>query len=170
MRIMQKAFPYDVIMVYDDVSYHLLCSWAINIPRIYTQFTLRYGQLSTNCIRILRVYFTAWWRHQMETFSALLTVCAGNSPVTGEFPAQRPVPRSLDVFFDLRLMIRLSKQWWGGWFEALSCPLWRHCNGQRGKHTWQHYIIIKHICTHFCELLYYMFIKWCSITLQIHLL
>ena len=25
-----------------------------------------------------------WWRHQMETFSALLALCAGNSPVTGE--------------------------------------------------------------------------------------
>ena len=39
----------------------------------------------------------------METFSALLAICAGNSPVTGEFPAQRPVTRSFDVFFDLRL-------------------------------------------------------------------
>ena len=36
-----------------------------------------------------------WWRHQMETFTALLAICAGNSPVTGEFPAQRPVTRSL---------------------------------------------------------------------------
>ena len=60
-----------------------------------------------------------WWRHQMETFSALLTICAGNTPVTGEFPSQRPVTRSFDVFFDLRLNKRLSKQ---------SCPLWRHCN------------------------------------------
>ena len=39
----------------------------------------------------------------METFSALLAICAGNSPVTGEFPAQRPVTWSFDVFFDLRL-------------------------------------------------------------------
>ena len=39
----------------------------------------------------------------METFSALLVFCAGNSPVTGEFPAQRPVTRNFDVFFDLRL-------------------------------------------------------------------
>ena len=38
----------------------------------------------------------------METFSALLAICAGNSPVTGEFPTQRPVTRSFDVFFDLR--------------------------------------------------------------------
>ena len=44
---------------------------------------------------------SAWWRHQMETFSALLAFCAGNSPVTGEFPSQRPVKRSFDVSFDL---------------------------------------------------------------------
>ena len=39
----------------------------------------------------------SWWRHQMETFSALLVICAGNSPVTGEFPAQRPVTRSFEA-------------------------------------------------------------------------
>ena len=39
-----------------------------------------------------------WWRHQMETFSALLALCEGNSSVTGEFPSQRPVTRSFDVF------------------------------------------------------------------------
>ena len=38
----------------------------------------------------------------MKTFSPLLAICAGNSPVPGEFPAQRPVTRSFDVFFDLR--------------------------------------------------------------------
>ena len=46
----------------------------------------------------------------METFSALLAICAGNSSVPGEFPAQRPVTRSFGVFFDLRLNKRLSKQ------------------------------------------------------------
>ena len=40
----------------------------------------------------------AWWPHQMETFSALLALCAWNSPVPGEFPSQRPVTRSFDVF------------------------------------------------------------------------
>ena len=44
----------------------------------------------------------------METFSALLAICAENSPVPGDFPAQRPVTRSFDVFFDLRLNKRLS--------------------------------------------------------------
>ena len=71
----------------------------------------------------------SWWRHQMETFSALLAICAGNSPVPGELPAQRPVTRSFDVFFDLRLNKWPSKQWWGWWFETLSRPLWCHCNG-----------------------------------------
>ena len=44
----------------------------------------------------------------METFSALLALCAGNSPVYGEFPSQRPVTRIFDVFFDLRMDKRLS--------------------------------------------------------------
>ena len=56
-----------------------------------------------------------WWRHQMETFSTLLAFCAGNSLVTGEFPAQRPVTRSFDVFFDLGLNQQLSKQWRCQW-------------------------------------------------------
>ena len=71
----------------------------------------------------------AWWRHQMGTFSALLAICAGNSPVPDESPTQRPVTRSFDVFFDLRLNKRLSKHWWGWWFETLSRPLWRHRYG-----------------------------------------
>ena len=45
----------------------------------------------------------------METFSALLAICAGNSPATGELPAQRPVTRSFGVFFDLRLNKLLNK-------------------------------------------------------------
>ena len=64
------------------------------------------------------------WKH----FSALLAICAGNSPVSGEFPARRPVTRSFDVLFDLRPNKRLSNQWWGWWFETLSHPFWRHCN------------------------------------------
>ena len=49
------------------------------------------------------------------------------SPVPGEFPAQRPVTRSFDVFFDLRLNERLCKQSWGCWFETPSRSLqWRH--------------------------------------------
>ena len=66
----------------------------------------------------------------METFSALLALCAGNSSVTGEFPSQRPVTRTFDVFFDLRLNKRLSKQSLGWWFETPPRSLWIHCNAQ----------------------------------------
>ena len=66
--------------------------------------------------------------NQMETFSPLLAICAGHTPVTGEFPTQRPVTRSFGVFCDLRRNKRLSKQSWGRWFESPSGLLWRHCD------------------------------------------
>ena len=88
----------------------------------------------------------SWWRHQMETFSALLAICAGNSPVTGEFPSQKPVTWSL--------MFSLLCAWQNGlqsryrWFETPTRSFWRHCNEHRHKqslliqfyptiHTWQ---------------------------------
>ena len=74
------------------------------------------------------IVILTWWRHQMETFSALLAICAGNSPVSGEFPTQRPVTRSFDIYFDPRPDKRLSKQSWGWWFGTLSHSLWRHRN------------------------------------------
>ena len=68
-------------------------------------------------------------------FIVMMTSSNGNifrvtGPLSGpgEFPTQRPVTRSLDVFFDLHLNKRLSKQPWGWWFETLSWSLWRHCN------------------------------------------
>ena len=69
-----------------------------------------------------RVYKT-WWRHQMETFSLLLVLCAGKhrSKASGE---------SVDVFFDLRLYKRFSKQSRRRWFETPSRSLWRQCNEQ----------------------------------------
>ena len=75
-----------------------------------------------------RLLLSSLWRHQMERFSALKAICAGNSPVIGEFPTQRPVTLSFDVFFHLRLNKQLSKQSRCWWFETLLRPLWRHCN------------------------------------------
>ena len=63
-----------------------------------------------------------------ETISALLAVCAGNSPAPGEFPTQRTGTRSFDVFFDLRLNKRFSKQSCGWWFKTQWRSLWRHGN------------------------------------------
>ena len=106
------------------------------------------------------VHLATWWRHQMETFPALLTICAGNSPVTGEFPAQRPVMRSFDVFFDLSLNKRLSKQSRGLWFEMSSRLLWRHGNVINTSNViswtnWARYIV-HHICI-FISYLYIFF-------------
>ena len=56
---------------------------------------------------MLKAFTYPWWRHKMETFSALLAICARNSAVSGKFPAQRPVTRRFDVFFDLCL----NKRW-----------------------------------------------------------
>ena len=70
----------------------------------------------------------SWWRNQTEIFFALLDFCAGNSPLTGEFPSRKTVTRSFDVFFDLRLNKRLSKQSRRRWFETPLRFLWRHCN------------------------------------------
>ena len=57
-------------------------------------------------------------------FRVTVSLC-GEFTGPGEFPAQRPVTRSFDVFFDLRLNKRLRKQ---PWSETPSWPLWRQCN------------------------------------------
>ena len=62
-------------------------------------------------------FIWAWWRHQMETFSTVLVLCAGNSPVIGEFSSQRPVTRSFGVFFYLRLMNCWANNGWAGDFR-----------------------------------------------------
>ena len=54
----------------------------------------------------------------------------------GEIPTQRPVTRGFDVFFDLRLNKRLSKQPWGWWFETPSWSLWHHRNDVNGTTAW----------------------------------
>ena len=79
------------------------------------------------CPLRINISHLPWWRHQMETYSALWAIYAGNSPTT----AQRPVTRSFVVFFDLRLIKWLSKHSRCWWFEMPSHPLWSRCNGPR---------------------------------------
>ena len=90
----------------------------------------------------LSSYWRTCCRHQMETFSALLVICTRNSPVPGEFPANRPVTQSFDVFFDLRPNKRLIKQSWGWWFETPSSSLWRHRNENRNYSKSQQTLIM----------------------------
>ena len=91
----------------NQFSWHLIFADAENIPHSVMQcvFEIR----GRHCINDAETSSDSLWRHQMETFSALLAICAVNSTVSGEFPTQRPVTWSFDVFFDLRLNERLSK-------------------------------------------------------------
>ena len=128
VTVTRKMFPFDdVIMMCHDIPN---VDPSVSFFRIRLSHCPAYINFQNMYIQCYYIWHSSksWWRHQMETFSALLAICAGNSPVSGEFHAQRPVTRSFDVFFDLRRNKRLSKQWWGWWFETVSSPLWRHCN------------------------------------------
>ena len=79
----------------------------------------------------------------MEIFYALLAVCAGNSPVSGEISSHMPVTRSFGSFFDLRLHKQLSKHLRRQWLETPSLSLWRQRNAgkdmglnKRQVNTW----------------------------------
>ena len=96
---------------------------SLRITRVICQLGVLFKAKIATIMQCFYISSQTWWRHQMETFSALLAICAGNSPVPGEFPTQRPVTRSFDIYFDL------GKQPWAWWFETLSCSLWRHRNG-----------------------------------------
>ena len=61
-----------------------------------------------------------WWRHQMETFSASLAICAGNSPVHGEFPHTKAS--------DAELLCFRWSAWINGWANNREAgDLRRHC-------------------------------------------
>ena len=111
----RKMFPFD------DVIMH--CS---KLNRLVFRISMSYH--IPHRPKFMITFQVPWWRRQVETLSALLTIWEGNSPVNGEFLAQRPVTWSVDVFFYLCLNKRSSKQWWGWWFETPSPPLRRHCN------------------------------------------
>ena len=88
------------------------CCLATNIQLLYSQ----------HCDRCWPSTIMSRWRHQMETFSALLALCEGNPPATGGFPSQRSVTRSFDVFFDESLNRQLNIQWNCRWFETPWSP------------------------------------------------
>ena len=85
------------------------------------------GPLCKGSVLWKTVHFLMMTSSNGNIFRVTGPLC-GNSPVTGEFPSQRPVMRSFDVFFDLCLNKRLSKQSWGWWLTMTSRSLWRRCN------------------------------------------
>ena len=73
----------------------------------------------------------SWWRHQMKLFRRVTGLLCREFTDHWWFPSQRPVTRSFDVFFDLRLNQQFSKQWRRLWSETSLRLSWRHCNVTR---------------------------------------
>ena len=123
-------------------------AWQVTLyqKRVAKRSKLVFRILRSHCCRKLsdfekfairvRVPFISWWRHQMETFSASLALCAGNSPVPVNSPHKGQWRGALIFFFDLRLNKRLSKQPRGWWFEMPSWSLWRQCNVMTVTSQW----------------------------------
>ena len=95
------------------------------VMRVFLQWKIS----SLSCMRPLLLY--SWYFMMTSSNGCIFRVnglLCGEFTGPGEFPAQRPVTRSFDGLFDLRLNKRLSKQPWGWWFETPSWSLRRQCN------------------------------------------
>ena len=115
-NLMGNSFHYDSIPSYNvaaNFAHAMIALLSCHVQRFVAIHPSELGWVQNEICITFELCWKTWWRHQMETFSKLLALCAGNSPVTGEFPAQRPVTWSFDAFFDLCLDVRFSKQWWG---------------------------------------------------------
>ena len=119
-----------------DFSYSIIEHISLFLAHVRVIFISMPMGDTTYMILMSNKYDNTWWSHQMETFFTLLDLCVGISPVSGDFPAQRPVTRSFDVFFGLRLNKRLSKRSRRQWFEMPSWSLWRHCNQFISSHQY----------------------------------
>ena len=92
-------------MAYNHIQKHFpLVAFSIGTNKCLEEFCIFFLNSANEVGRKYISDVDSFWRHQMETFSALLAICVGNSPVIGEFPARRPVTRIFDVFFDLGLI------------------------------------------------------------------
>ena len=130
---------YSVYMEKNDIvseskfpSYAIL--WSTSFYKYRERVMLVRYILLIVCLRCYLIFASSflqitWWRHQMETFSALLAICAGNSPVPGEFPSQRPVgPVNSNDKGQWRgaLMFSLICAWINGWVNNRKAGDWRH--------------------------------------------
>ena len=87
-----------------DPMFTHLSSCVFNCQHWY-----RYLNIWWKSSEIYQWNFNPWWLHQVESFPRYWALCEGNPLVTSGFPSQRPVTRSFDVFFDLRLNKYLSQ-------------------------------------------------------------
>ena len=99
--------------------------WSVNSPHKGPVTQTFFHLMTSSCIlphffyQIMLIPLPAitWWQ---TTLLHNDVIKWKHFPVTDGFPSQRPVTRSFDVFFDLRLNKRLSKQSRRRWFETPS--------------------------------------------------
>ena len=125
-------FNLTTIMLIRRQSDHSTLLWLIQRTKCNKEQPDVNSKSSCKLSLVQDVPMESWWRHQRETFFPYLALCEGNSSVTGEFPSQRLVMQSFDVFLNLCLNKRLSKPWRRRWFETPSHSLWHHCNDNGG--------------------------------------
>ena len=95
-------------------------SWASKITSKSTPFPKGWPGFWSTEKETSKLYFTSpCWRHQVETFSALLALCTGNSPVADEFPAHKGQWRG-------GLMLSLIWAWINGWVSNREAGDLRH--------------------------------------------
>ena len=84
-----------------------------------------YNRVSFLQNTINRHPITPWWLHGTETLSALLALCEGNPPVTGDSTHKGPLMGSFDVSFDVSLTKSWTNSWEAGKWLVVS---WCCCN------------------------------------------
>ena len=99
---------------------HFKINLTYNYPKWIFQY-YRFPQILHPCRSLTRdATKSPWWHHPMETFFALLALCEGNPQVTGGFPHKGQWRGSFDIFCDLHLNKRTSKQSRRRWFQTPS--------------------------------------------------
>ena len=123
-----KLFPNSQYHVWGYCLFFVCCE--LNIARVLIKHLFDWEYLHTTVMfyKLSRTWYKSMMTSSNGNIFRVTGPLCGEFTGPGEFPTQRPVTRSFDVFFDLRLNKRLSKQPWGWWFETRSWSLWRQCS------------------------------------------
>ena len=109
----------DPVIITDSMGQKHGNVWIEVHGKLFMENTVRPKNYGCGLCLLCLLWLLHMRTSSMETFSSLLALYVGNSPVTGEFPSQRPVTWKCDVFVDLCMNKWLSKQSWGWWFDAI---------------------------------------------------
>ena len=147
------------VQIFSDMNYSAIIVVAIVLV-VADVVLYSSTSLFSNLIQHRSVIINTWWAWLIFLLHHYMYVIMMSSngfifrvtgslwgEFTGGFPSQRPVTRSFDVFFDLRMNIWMSAQSRRWWFETSSRSLWRHCNVW--VHTWLCVRVLLHKCNTF---------------------